>query len=179
MDIDVLLSQARLPERSITLCLRGDLQAEWEDLARQRAELLTGPGAGSLAGSPTRAIDARMEELRGQMAEAEVRFRVRALSHRDYQRLTDAHPPRVGPDGKTLPADLAEEVNTETFWPALVRACLVEPDLSDEQLAKLLDTLSDRQYGDLARCALTACKGDVSVPFSYLDSATSPTSETG
>jgi hypothetical protein len=77
-DIKSMLNGARLPERTVPICLRGDLVAEHEELERQLEEAnrrasdsLAGNGAGELAD--------RIEALQEEMRAATVTFRVRAL----------------------------------------------------------------------------------------------------
>jgi hypothetical protein len=166
MEFAELLAQARPAERTIRLCLRGDLQARFEELDRQlRRARETEPS--SLAGSGAPAIAAQIEALRGEMEQSSVTFRLRALPRRRYQALTEAHPPRRDPDGKIIPDDAEQSVNTSTFWFALARACVVEPTMDDGQYSRLVDeVLSNGQFEALAVGALAVCRGAVDVPFS-------------
>lgn len=167
MNIEELLEQARPAERTIRLCLRGDLQAQWEQLDRDRARAQSEGRSDSLAGSPAVAIARQMQELSEQMEAATVTFRLRALPRRAYQALVAAHPPRRGPDGKVLPDDAEHDLNTATFWEPLIRATAVEPELTEAQWERLLgEVLSDRQFEQLAIAGLATCRGNVDVPFS-------------
>jgi hypothetical protein len=161
-----VLAKARPAERSIRLCLRGDLVARFEDLDRQLVEAQRGQ-ADSLAGSGATAIARQMDTLRAEMDEATVTFVVRAMPRPAYRAFLAAHPPRKGPDGKPLPED-EEGIDASTFGFDLARACIVEPEMTDEQWAHLVDDiLSDRQFEQLTMAALAVCRGDVDVPFSY------------
>lgn len=172
MNIDELLDQAKPAERSVALCLRGDLVAQWEDLDRQRdeAEKQARYGADSLAsGGQARQLAEQMAALREQMVDSTVTFTLRALPRPKYRALVAAHPPRRGDDGQIVPEDGQSGigVNSETFWTPLIRACLTAPVLSEAQLTRLLDeVLSDRQFDQLALAALEVCRGDVDIPFS-------------
>lgn len=160
-----LLAQARPAESTVRLCLRGDLVAEFEEMERQLAAVQAKP-ANSLAGSGAQGIAEQIEALRSQMDDFSATFRLRALTRRAYQKLTAAHPARRGPDGAILPED-AEGLNSETWGFALIRACLIDPEISDEQYVRLVDeVLSDRQYEQLYIAALRLCRGDVDIPFS-------------
>jgi hypothetical protein len=163
-----LLAQAKPAEHTIRLCLRGDLQAQFEELDRQRAEAASKTDGDSLAGSPAVAIARRMEALREEMDAATVTFTVRALSRKRYQALVAAHPPRRDEKGDVLDDDREMGVNQTTFWEPLIRACAVDPELTEDQWRRLLDdVLSDRQYEQLASAALVACRGNVDIPFSF------------
>lgn len=162
-----ILDKARPAERTIRLCLRGDLVAEWEMLERDLAKAQATQVGDSLAGTGAAPIAVAMQALREQMDDATVTFTVRALPRPKYRAFIAAHPPRQGPDGKPLAADADEGVNTETFGFDLARLCVVEPEMTDEQYAHLVDDiLSDRQFEQLSIAALAVCRGDVDVPFS-------------
>lgn len=189
-----LIRQARRPERTYELCLRGDLQAEWEALDRRLAEI-TRQGPASLEGDDRVKIARRMEELRTQMEAAQLTLTVRALRPDEFRDLEAQHPPHKEPR-KTpkKPADDADDaaveayeqavadhrravdlaardrqaggVNVDTFYAALIRACVVDPALDDDDWDRLDDVLTDRQFNELAGLALVVNRGEVSVPFS-------------
>ncbi|HTI26188.1 MAG TPA: hypothetical protein VL652_34685 [Kutzneria sp.] len=166
MDVTEIIKSAKRPEKTVELCLRGDLVAAWEDLERKRAAAEQASGD-SLAGSGARQYAEQMRALEEQMAQATVVFRLRALPRREYNELYAAHPPRLDADGKPDRLDGAYGYNTLTFWPALVAASLVEPLLDAEVLDTLLqDQLSDAQFDALAGAAIVVNRGEVDVPFS-------------
>lgn len=163
-----MLGEARLPERTVPICLRGDLVAEHEELERQfeeanrrAADSLAGNGAGELAD--------RIEALQEEMRAATVTFRLRALPKPAWRALLAAHPPRQDDDGKPLQEDAVIGVNMDTFWDAIARACLVDPEVDDETWALMAGPegrLTDNQLGHLADAAWAVNRGDVDVPFS-------------
>lgn len=174
-----LLAQAKPAERTIRLCLRGDLVAQFEELDRRRAEAEAEAKAqaGSLAGSPAVALARQMEQLQQQMQDSTYRFRLRALPRKAYQALVAAHPPRRDADGEVLADDRHAQVNVETFYEPLIRACLVDPVLDDAQWERLAEeVLSDRQFEQLALAAYATCRGDIDIPFSFGASQTLKTS---
>jgi hypothetical protein len=57
--------------------------------------------------------------------------------------------------------------NQDTFFDALVGACMVQPDLDGERLEKFLDKLTPAQFDLLAQSAWALNRRDVSVPFSH------------
>lgn len=177
-DIAGLLAQAKRPERTIPLCLRGDLVAEYEDLQRRREEHADQPDADSLDGGATVAIDADMRELRATMQASTVVFRMRALPRKRFREICDQHPPRKNDDGTPNEADAALGVNLATAPDPLIRACLVGPPLSEDQLTQILDdVLSDRQYDELFLTAWHVNRATVDVPFSSAASARTPRSD--
>lgn len=178
VDIDQLLAQARPAERTVSLCLRGDLVAEFERLeadhvrATERVDTsLAGEGPSALA------LAQQMEALRQQMQDSTLVLTVRALVPRSrYTDLVLAHPPRTDLEGTPVPQD-REGYNVETFFPALVRASVVDPVMTDDRWARLDAVLSDRQFDELAISALAVNRGAVSVPFSPAASRTLRNSE--
>lgn len=168
-DIKSMLAEARLPERTVPICLRGDLVAEHEELERQ-LEQANQRASDSLAGNGAGDLVDRIEALQEEMRAATVTFRVRALPKPVWRALLAEHPPRHDDDDKPNPEDATVGLNMETFWDALVRACLIEPVIDDEAWALMAGTegrLTDRQIGQLADAAWAVNRGDVSVPFSH------------
>jgi hypothetical protein len=172
-DITALLGQARLPERSVELCLRGDLAAELEELDRQFAALPESDGR-LTSGAERRRLGEQAAALRGQMKASTVVFRLRGLSRRTWDALVKAHPPVEGVDEHKVFG-----YNTETFFDALVRASVVDPVLDDEQWTALIDVVTTNQWRKLALTAQTLSIGEVNVPFSRAASATTGASEPG
>lgn len=156
MDITTALAQAKRPEKVVQICLRGDLRAEFEraDAELQQVER-TALGAPSLAdGGRRRELVDRIESLRQQMLAESVEFTLRAVSRGAWVQLVAAH---HKPEGG---------VDSATFLPVVLRACLVDPELTEEQWAILDDTLTSAQYEVLSEAAWALNRGDVDVPFS-------------
>lgn len=166
LDVNALIDSARLAERTIALCLRGDLQAQFEDLERRLDEAAERDQGDSLAsGSSVAAIRAQMEELRDQMRASTLVVTLRALPRKAYQRLSDQHPPRRDDEGNVVAEDRTG-VNMLTFWDPLIRACWVAPELDKARMTHLLDeVLSNNQYDSLASLALLVNQGKVDIPF--------------
>lgn len=161
-----LLAAAKLPERTVPVCLQGDLVAEFESLDRALAEAER-KNPDSLEGNGTGPILDRMESLRTQMQEHTHEFRLRALPKPKFRALIAAHPPRRNEDGDSiLPADSFMGLDTSTFWDALIRACIVDPELDNATWTELENVLTDRQYEVLSDAAWGLNRGDVDIPFS-------------
>lgn len=120
---------ARLPERTVDVCLRGDLQAEWEDLHRQLADVEAAAAKDKrLNGDKhARGIAQRILAVQDRMREDTIVFRMRGLPGKQWDALLKAHPPRPDND-----SDAQLGYNTDEFIAALVKTCTYLPDDLDE-----------------------------------------------
>lgn len=165
-DFTTLMEQARRPEASVLICMRGDLAADHEaaereliDVKDRRDDSKEGAGVGALV--------ERIEALEAEMRAHSHAFRLQALPRHEFRELLNAHPPRRGDDDEVIRDDAAYGINRETFYPALVRACCVDPVLEDSAWAKLLDhLLTDAQFQELAVNAWNLNAGKIDIPFS-------------
>lgn len=167
-DINTLIDEADLPERSIRLCIKGKLVAQFEALEQQRADAASRIDVDSLAGGggESRAFSAEMEALREKMKASTITVVMRALPRKKWRKLLDQHPPRRDEEGTIFPADRAG-FNNETIIEPLIRACWATPVLTPERMTHLLDeVVSDRQYERLAELAWAVNRDDVDIPFS-------------
>lgn len=167
LDIDEVIAGARLPERTLSLCLRGDLQAEWEDLDRKFQAAQENASDETLAGNPeVRGIADRMEAIAAEMRAHEVVFLFRGLSKKAYSDLLAKH---------RAPEDETEGVVDGLYWAtyttALIATCAVDPKMTVAQAEKLSDAVTDRQWDDMFTTALAVNRSQVSVPFSLSASA--------
>jgi hypothetical protein len=159
-----LLGEAKLPERTVPVCLRGDLAADHE-AAERELEQAQRTAANSLAGNGAAAIAERVEALEEQMREHTYDFRLRAMKRHDFRAFMAAHPPREDEQGKK--EDAAWGVNRETFFPALIRVSVVDPELDAAEWTDLLDNrLTDYQFQELAVTAWALNAREVDIPFS-------------
>jgi hypothetical protein len=164
--IDEIIAGARLPERTITICLRGDLQAEFEDLERQLSAA-EAAGDDTLAGNEqARHLAELIEAVRTQMREHEATFRFRGLPAKEYMDLLAQHPPtdEQREKGQT-------DANWDTWPTALIAACAADPAMTVEQAGRLSKAVSQRQWDDLWATAFAVNRSEVSVPFSLAASA--------
>jgi len=162
------LKAAKLPERSLQVCLRGDLQAEFDDLERQLREAREAPAAtGKRIGSKpdALAIVEQQAALREQMADEMLDLRIRALPRSEWVALVRGNPPRQGNEG-----DEAMGVNLEGLMPAAIPRCVVEPELDDEDWQNLNDHLSSGDYDRLMTTVWDVNRSGVDVPKSRLAS---------
>jgi hypothetical protein len=182
-----MLAEAKLPEKSVPICLRGDLVADHE-AAERDLEVAQKKPADSLAGNGVGEIVERIEALEAEMREHTYDFRLRALPKPKFRAIVAAHPPRRDEDGSVVEQDRYIMANYDELLPALVRACTVDPELApedwrflevgdDEETRARLTAegredeireaaLNDRQWGDLYDAAWFVNRGEVDVPFS-------------
>jgi hypothetical protein len=117
-----------------------DVKADWDGVATVPAEIVAYQEA-----------EADVAALVAQEPESVIRFVLRALSRSEFQRLLDAHQPTP----KQRKDNPAIQWNPDTFGPALVAACSVEPRLSLEQTREMWDS-ANWSPGELGRLENTA-----------------------
>lgn len=161
---DILLN-AKRREATYRLCVRGDLAAEHQALEEQLAEQ-TGKGgwtATSLAETnPLVEMADRIAAIEAEMSEATVTLRLRALRRHEWETLLAEH--RKG--------DSDSDLDVAAFASPLVRACLVDPELSASEFDDLWDdVLNDGQRDELFGVAFAVNTEATTVPFSERASA--------
>lgn len=159
------LKAARLPERSVSICLRGDLTADFEAAERELKQAQEAV-ADSKEGAGVGAIIERIDGLRAEMLEHTEEFRVRAMPSPDFHAFKAAHPPRRDDDGTLNASDIQLGFNVETFFDALLKASVISPELDEGDWDALLAVLTDRQYNTLIDAAWFVNRNEVNTPFS-------------
>lgn len=144
IDIDEILAGARLPERTVRICLRGDLQAELERVEAEEQDM-----APSLAGSAA-------PRIRAAMADATITITLRALPRREWTQLVAQYPPR-----RDVAGDQTLGVDEQEFFPPLLRRSVVDPQLTSEQWDHLEQALTSRQWDHLVTAAWRLNRGDI------------------
>lgn len=176
VDLDGWLDGFRPAERSVPVCRDGDLIAALQESQRLLDEAETArkaAGASLASGTRSRELAEQIETLRAQMQANMLTVRVRQLQPRKaYRDLKLAHPPREGND-----RDRVVGANEDTFFDALVRACVVEPVFSDAQWERFNSALSDGQWQELVTAAWAVNERSVDVPFSRAASQVTQGSE--
>lgn len=162
-----IIGSIKRPEKTVPICLAGDLQAEFEDLERDLAVARETPAhGGTLAGSANplaTQIAQQIVELRERMRQHTTVFRFRGLSSKGYSDLVAEHAPSDESKG--------DDVDWKSFTPALVAACAQAPEMTVAEAGQLADALTQAQWDALAVAAFSVNKRDVDVPFSYAASA--------
>jgi hypothetical protein len=163
-----IISQVKRPEKTVPICLAGDLQAEFEDLERDLQIARDQPADGTLAGGANplaTQIAQQIMQLREQMREHTQVFRFRGLPRKEYSDLVASCPP--DDEAKADGAD----VNWEVYPVRLMAACAIDPVMTEDEAGQLADVVTSAQWESLYTAAFNVNKRDVDVPFSYGASA--------
>lgn len=151
---------AKLPEKTVPLCLRGDLQSEYEGLERELKHAKNA-NAGTLAGTSedAKALEELMSGLREQMRENTHVFTLRGLPKKKYSDLVAKHPARDEDRMNRL------DHNAETFPTVLIQACCIDPVMTLTEVEELCDEiLTQGQWDALFIAAYLLNRSDVEVP---------------
>lgn len=172
-EIDALLDSAKLPEATVQLCLRPDLREQWEKLDNELKDVQSAHVTMGGVGPREKELAKQIKDIEAQIAKHTLEVRLRGLAHDPWATLVASYPPR--PDFRD---DQAVGLNLTDFLRALIAKEIVEPELSREQLEKLLGKITDAQYNDLANAAWQLGRADRSGPvFSQAASRVIPDSD--
>jgi hypothetical protein len=166
--ISDILGSIRRPERTVRLCMAGDLQAEFErleaDLAEARQKPQDAPTLGGSQADPHITDLARqIEEVRELMLEHTIVFRFQGLAAKAYSDLVARHPAKDGGS--------RQDVDMDGYSTDLVATCAVEPRMTVDEARQLSEALTQAQWDALVAAAYACNKEDFDVPFSYAASA--------
>lgn len=151
-------------EKSVQLVTDGELLAELEAAQAELAAAARAVRSSLDDGIPTHVLAERVRELEQQVAESVVTFRFRGLGRNAYRRLQAEH----------KPTEDDELFNPETFTPALLAACSLDPVLTVDDVLDLFDALTEGQADQLTRAAYLACTSVDDVPFRQTASGSPP-----
>lgn len=146
LDLDELLSSARLVERTATICLRGDLEGELDQVLTELGDLVDEHGVPLAEGDDASLGDAgraaelqqRANDLSAQMRKAEKHIVFRAMNSDAWDEFEKAH---RKPDGSAK--------NAQNYVVALISACAVKPPLTPEQVQAMRKALTSNQMNNL------------------------------
>lgn len=166
-DVDALLDAATLPERTVDLCLRGDLHAEYQDVEAQfyAAQMSAEASLGGEAPEVT-ALRDELNAITEKMRAATLTLRFRAVSKERFDLIIVAHPPRD--DNKD---DQAAGFDQDGVNEAMIKACCVEPELTAERWEKLRGAITSQQYNELIGAINQLNFAPVDIPFLFAASA--------
>lgn len=149
-DFAALLAGAKLPERTVPICLRADLVAEHEELDRELGQLIDKGPPQKFGGDGRGELRQRIEALEAEMNANTYPFRFRGLPQPAWLAFVAEYPPRKDDDGEVHEDDLQVGVNMDVFPEALIRRCCIDPVLDDKGWRELLGD------SDKVRAQLTA-----------------------
>lgn len=161
-----MMSEARLPERTVDLCLRGNLTADFQAL---EAELDAARiAAGDSLDSGTGEIVERMEAVQALMRENTYPVRLRALPGREFRKLKAEHPVPRKDDGEVDEvASRGFDFNPDTFFEKLIRVSMSDPEItSAADWDEFIGGITEYQFMELAVSCLALNQAKVDIPFS-------------
>ncbi|MFE7954375.1 hypothetical protein [Streptomyces sp. NPDC057413] len=160
--IEDILKQARPRERTVMVCIRGDLAGEADRLSEELSKVNQDWQPTDLTEEhPGRQIAAKLAELREQIKAAEVPFTLRYIGDRAYSDLLAAHP-----------SDNDDQLfNDATFPRALIAASCVDPVMSEDQVADLFEVINEGEIKKVFDAAWDVHHSADVVPFSLAASA--------
>jgi hypothetical protein len=169
LEITELLSKITKARRVVPVCIRGDLATRAEELrSAWHAQVEYDREHNEPPGAPL-----IFDELLAVEQEAEaatVEFVIQPISATAWRRLIAEHPPPPG-DLEGWRWDL------ETFPPAALAACTVDPAMTEKQASELADTLTNGQFQKLWGAVVLANAGDDIVPKFASATGDRPTTE--
>ncbi|MFF1281048.1 hypothetical protein [Streptomyces sp. NPDC058299] len=161
-DIGDILKQAKPRERTVMVCVRGDLAGEAERLAAELARTSDDWEPSDLTEThPGRELAAQLKAVREQIKAAEVPFLLRYIGDRAYSDLVAAHPSEKDD----------ELFDSDTFPRALIAASCVDPVMTEDQVAELFEVINEGQIKALFDAAWDVHHSADVVPFSLAASA--------
>lgn len=168
---DEIIGKAKRPETAVSLCLRGDLDAEWRLLS---VKLESASRSTSSLGDRSEAsvLAEQIRAIETEMRDSTIAFRLRAESAKAWSDFAATRP---------RPADDRNEADLQaaTFgWICeLVARSAIDPVMTAGQVAELCDVLSAAQWDELSNAAWSLNNAAVAVPFSLAASALIPSDE--
>jgi hypothetical protein len=161
-NIDDILKQAKPRERTVPVCIRGDLASRVEQLAEELSKVSKDWEPQDIADEhPGRRIAAELKAAREEAAAAEVPFTLRYIGDRAYSDLVAAHPSE----------NQNELFDDRTFPRALIVASCVDPVMDEKQAAALFEVINEGEIKKLFDAAWDVHNSADLGPFSLAASA--------
>ncbi|MEV8046380.1 hypothetical protein AB0P02_21405 [Streptomyces griseoluteus] len=160
--IEDILKEATPRERTVRVCMRGDLAGEAERLSEELSRVAEDWEPSDLTEAhPGRELAAKLKAVRAEARESEVPFTLRYIGDKAYSDLLAKHPGEE--EGQLF--------HPTTFPRALVVASCVDPVMDSEQAAKLFEVLNQGEIQKLVTAAWDVHTSSDLVPFSLAASA--------
>jgi hypothetical protein len=160
--IEDILAKAKPREKTVMVCIRGDLAGEAERLQDELSRVNEDWEPADLgAVHPGREIAEKLKAVHAQVREAEEPFLLRYIGDKAYSDLVAAHP-----------SDNDQEAfDSESFPRALVAASCVQPVMTEEQVVALFEVINEGEIKKLFDAAWDVHNSSDVVPFSLAASA--------
>lgn len=164
LDLDEVLSSAKLIERTATICLSGDLVAEYESVMTELGTLIDANGqvlgnSGeqelySARAARAQALNDRAEELLEGQRAAQRTIRFRGMDEDTFAAFE-----------KTHRFDNGQPKEPRKYVNLLIATCAIAPTLTEAEVAKMRKALVRPQVNLLFETAYEACTvGGLDVP---------------
>lgn len=137
--LDDFLDGYEPPVEEVPVCGRPALIAEHAQL---EAEIAGHRVHGSLGGPPQELLD-RLEKLEAEINGSVMVVKLRAIANRPWADLLAAHPPTMEERAQGFGA------HPDTFEPAALAACAIEPTFSVAQAERMADTIPRSEWAAL------------------------------
>lgn len=164
-DIEDIIASAKRAEKTVRICVRGDLNARIDELEQQLEDAQGWKPATLAETSPVRGLAEQIEALRQEMHEHEHPFTFRALPPKEWSDLLAEHPARE------VDTEAGYSFNVETFPTAVVSACAINPVMTVDQVQRLIPALNQGQWDDLFTTVWRVNVRATDIPFSLAASA--------
>ncbi len=169
MDINDVLARKQPIRGTVPIVLdagireRLDAAVDAQDKARRAAE--SAPNNGGVAADLV-AANNELDDAKAAAADVTAVFRFEAMGREPFEQLRDEHPAtkpqrdlyKKAALGRGIPPHLAGDLthNPDTFPPALIASCCVDPTMTVEQAAALWDSdrFSEAELAELFGTAL-------------------------
>ncbi|MER6435421.1 hypothetical protein ABT275_03530 [Streptomyces sp. NPDC001185] len=160
--IQDILKAAKPREKTVMVCIRGDLAGEAERLQDELSRTSEDWEPDDLTSvHPGRAVAEQLKAVHAQVREAEEPFLLRYIGDRAYSDLMAAHP---GQNDQEL-------FDSVTFPRALVAASCVQPEMTEEQVIELFEVINEGEIKKLFDAAWDVHNSSDVIPFSLAASA--------
>ena len=156
ISMEDLISSAKPPMRSATICMDQSLQAEHDELSEELDHVRRSNPTKMGDTSEGHELAERIGQLEEAMQEHLQTFRFKGLSKNALNVIYKRFPPK----------EKGNLWDPESGGFALVAASAVEPQMTEDQAKRLFDAISDGQADLLIGAAWLASKGSHSVPLS-------------
>lgn len=168
MDIEEILKRRSPPTVSIRLPLDQKLMDSFKHLEREAGKTQVAAERTNDREVHLRAqeLNRQLESMREQIEDSRATFVFQGIGRLEYNELLEQHPPR--PEDK----EGGFEFNPETFGPAIIAACAVEPELTLEQVEHIWRDWTDAECVKLFNAAYESNKVVRDVPFTVAGIAT-------
>ena len=146
---------ARLPEKSATICLRADLQADFDELSAEHKRLEDNARLDARLASSVSGLQNEMARIRAEIEKSYRTFRFRALTRDEREQLNK--------DAPKDPDNTPEEQSTRELW---VSRSAVKPRMTVEEVVALRAVIGEGQFAELWDTAYDATmRRRVDLPF--------------